>query len=241
MLTSGIFNTQWCHSVGEPCNFMDSLCFIFCLADVIANAFGKLDVVSRCYCHVCNLCFVLASVIASLFMTDGNVAAIWLIFVLAHVIAICFCGCWYYDFDHQLYQKVYHFLNTDVLRLPSSSGVIKMSRNDTFTIIKKEDKNSFLEHLNSIHQNIKFTCEEVRDDGSMPFFDILITPKEDGSLITSVFRKPTHTDLYLQLDGHHTISSKYSVAGTLYHKAKIIGHDTQLLKKEEGPSVPSPP
>ena len=68
---------------------------------------------------------------------------------------------------------------------------------DTFTIIKKEDRNSFLQHLNSIHQKIKFTCEEARDDGSMPFLDILITPKEDGSLSTSVFRKPTHTDLYL--------------------------------------------
>ena len=104
---------------------------------------------------------------------------------------------------------------------------------DTFTIIKKEDKNSFLEHLNSIHQNIKFTCEEVRDDGSMPFLDILTTPKEDGSLSTSVFRKPTHTDLYLQWDSHHTISSKYSVAGTLYHRAKTICSDPQLLKKEE--------
>ena len=104
---------------------------------------------------------------------------------------------------------------------------------DTFTIIKKEDKNSFLDHLNSIHQNIKFTCEEVRDDGSMPFLDILITPKEDGSLSTSVFRKPTHTDLYIQWDSHHTISLKYSVAGTLYHRAKTICSDPQLLKKEE--------
>ena len=103
----------------------------------------------------------------------------------------------------------------------------------TFTIIKKEDKNSFLQHLNSIHNNIKFTCEEVRDDGSMPFLDILITPKEDGSLSTSVFRKPTHTDLYLQWDSHHTISSKYSVAGTLYHRAKTICSDPQLQKKEE--------
>ena len=90
---------------------------------------------------------------------------------------------------------------------------------DTFTIIKKEDRNSFLQHLNSIHPNIKFTCEEVRSDGSMPFLDILITP-EDGSLSTSVFRKPTHIDLYLQWDSHHTISSKYSVAGSLYHRAK---------------------
>ena len=67
----------------------------------------------------------------------------------------------------------------------------------------------------------------------MPFLGILITPKEDGSLSTSVFRKPTHTDLYLQWDSHHTISSKYSVAGTLYYRAKTICSDPQLLKKEE--------
>ena len=67
----------------------------------------------------------------------------------------------------------------------------------------------------------------------MPFLVILVTPKEDGSLSTSVFRKPTHTDLYLQWDSCHTISSKYSVAGTLYHRAKTICSDPQLKKKEE--------
>ena len=116
---------------------------------------------------------------------------------------------------------------------PTPPSLWKRFVDDTFTIIKKEDRNSFLQHLNSIHQNIKFTCEEVRDDGSMPFLDILVTPKEDGSLSTSVFRKPTHTDLYLQWDSHHTISSKYSVAGTLYHRAKTICSDPQLQKKEE--------
>ena len=104
---------------------------------------------------------------------------------------------------------------------------------DTFTIIKKENRNSFLQHLNSIHLNIIFTYEEVREDGSMPFLDILITPEEDGSLSTSVFRKPTHTDLYLQWDSHHTISFKYSVAGTLYHRAKTVCSNSQLLQKEE--------
>ena len=103
---------------------------------------------------------------------------------------------------------------------------------DTFTIIKKENRNSFLQHLNSIHPSIKFTCEEVREDGSMPFLDILITP-EDGSLGTSVFRKPTHTDLYFQWDSHHTISSKYNVAGTLHHRAKTVCSNSQLLQKAE--------
>ena len=104
---------------------------------------------------------------------------------------------------------------------------------DTFTIIKKNNRDSFLQHLNSLHPNIKFTCEEVREDGSMSFLDILITPEEDGSLKTSVFRKTTHTDLYLQWDSHHTIPSKYSVAGTLYHRATTVCSNLQLLQEEE--------
>ena len=67
----------------------------------------------------------------------------------------------------------------------------------------------------------------------MPFLDILITPEEDGSLKTSVNKKPTHTDLYLQWDNHHTIPSKYSVAGTLYHRAKLVCSYPQLVQEEE--------
>ena len=67
----------------------------------------------------------------------------------------------------------------------------------------------------------------------MPFVDILITPGKDGSLSTSVFRKPTHTDLYLQWDSHHTLTSKYSVIGTLQHRAQTICSIPQLLQKEE--------
>ena len=111
---------------------------------------------------------------------------------------------------------------------------------DTFTIIKKNNRESFLEHLNSIHPNITFTCEETREDGSMPFLDILITPEEDGSLKTSVFRKKTHTDLYLQWDSHHTIPSKYSVAGTLFHRANTICSTPQLLQKRRRTSLQCP-
>ena len=69
---------------------------------------------------------------------------------------------------------------------------------DTFTIIYTAHKESFLEHLNSIDDTIQFTSEDPRPDGSTPFLDILITPEQGGSLSTTVYRKPTHTDLYLQ-------------------------------------------
>ena len=54
-----------------------------------------------------------------------------------------------------------------------------------------------------------------------------------GVLSTTVYRKPTHTDLYLQWDSNHTVSSKYSVVGTLHHRVQTICSSPQLLQQEE--------
>ena len=67
----------------------------------------------------------------------------------------------------------------------------------------------------------------------MPFLDMMITPRKDGRLSTTVYRMPTHTDLYLKWDSHHSISSKYSVVGTIHHRAKTICSSPQLLHQEE--------
>ena len=90
-----------------------------------------------------------------------------------------------------------------------------------------------MDHINSIDPNIRFTSEDPKDDGSISFLDILIIPEEDGKLNTTVYRKPTHTDLYLHWDSHHTIPSKYSVVGTLYHRANTFCSTPQHLQKEE--------
>ena len=41
---------------------------------------------------------------------------------------------------------------------------------DTFVIIKKAHKDSFISHINSIDEKIQFTLEDSRNDGSMPFW-----------------------------------------------------------------------
>ena len=90
-----------------------------------------------------------------------------------------------------------------------------------------------MEHLNSINSNIQFTCEEPCEDGSIPFLDMLITPDEEGKLKMTVYRKPSHTDQYLHWDTHHAIPSKYSMIGTLFHRAKTICSCPHQLQKEE--------
>ena len=78
---------------------------------------------------------------------------------------------------------------------PHTLSLWKRYVDDTFTVIKAAYKRSFLDHIHSIDQNIPFPSEDSRTDGSMPFLDILVTPKKDGSLSTSIYRKPTHTNL----------------------------------------------
>ena len=109
---------------------------------------------------------------------------------------------------------------------PQPPVIWKRYVDDTFTILQSSQKEGFLEYINSIDQHIQFTAENQRED-------ILVTPERDGSLITSVFRKPTHTDLYLQWDSHHPLTTKYGEIGTLQHRANTICSNTQLLDQEE--------
>ena len=63
--------------------------------------------------------------------------------------------------------------------------------------------------------------------GSISFLHVLLTRELDGSLSTSIFRKPTHTGGYLSFSSHHPFSQKVSIARTLYSRAeKIINNDS---------------
>ena len=103
---------------------------------------------------------------------------------------------------------------------------------DTFVILRKDHKEEFLQHINSVDPSKQFTKEEQKEDGSMPFLDILVTPQEDGTLTSKVYRKRTHTDQYLQWDSHHNLACKYSVINTFTHRAKAVYSNPQLLKEE---------
>ena len=116
---------------------------------------------------------------------------------------------------------------------PPTPKIWKRFVGDTFAIIQKADKDAFLEHINSVDANIHFTYEDSKEDGSIPFLDMLIIPDEEGRLNTKVYRKPTHTDQYLHWDSHHSITSKYSVIETLYHRARTVCSNPDHLQNEE--------
>ena len=80
---------------------------------------------------------------------------------------------------------------------------------------------------------IRFTVEDNKEDGSIPFLDTIVKPEADGTLSTTVYRKPTHTDQYLQWDSHHHLSAKFSVVHTLSHRASTVCSKPELLQKEK--------
>ena len=69
---------------------------------------------------------------------------------------------------------------------------------DTFVVIDSTRKENFLEHINNMDPHIQFTTDDAKPDGSLPFLDTIVLQQPDNSLLTSVHRKPTYTDLYPQ-------------------------------------------
>ena len=71
------------------------------------------------------------------------------------------------------------------------------------------------------------------EDGSIPFLDTIVKPQANDTLSTTVYRKPTHTDQYLQWDSHHHLSAKFSVVHTLSHRVSTVCSKPELLQKEK--------
>ena len=103
---------------------------------------------------------------------------------------------------------------------------------DTCLIQKEDHKQHFLEHINSVDAAIRFTVEDNKEDGAIPFLDTIVKPEADGRLSITLYRKPTHMDQYLQWDSHHHLSAKSSAINTLIHRAKTVCNKPELLQKE---------
>ena len=101
---------------------------------------------------------------------------------------------------------------------------------DTITAVYKNKIDEFHEHLNEQNTNIQFT-KEMEENGKIPFLDFLVT-RENNTLRTTVYRKPTHTDRLLNQTSYNPTSHKATTVQTLTRRAQIVCDSDDSLTDE---------
>ena len=75
--------------------------------------------------------------------------------------------------------------------------------------IKQDQAQNLTDYLNTVDKtgNIKYTSE-TEQDRTLPMLDVKMQVKDDGTINTSVYKKKTHTDQYLNFQSHHPPTPK---------------------------------
>ncbi|XP_046400889.1 uncharacterized protein LOC124167135 [Ischnura elegans] len=73
----------------------------------------------------------------------------------------------------------------------------------------------------------------MKKDRRIPFLDVMVNKRIDGSLGHEIYRKPTHTDHYLNAYSHYHPSQKASLVATLLHRAYKLSYAESLAKEKE--------
>ena len=104
----------------------------------------------------------------------------------------------------------------------------------------------FHSHLNVQHPSMQFAREE-ESGGKIPFLDVMVERK-GASVITTVCRKPNHTDRYLHFTSHHhgrqiqdsicSLRDRAHNVCTLSRKREELIHLSQVFQSNGYPKPP---
>ena len=90
-----------------------------------------------------------------------------------------------------------------------------------------ESKLAFFNHLNSIHPSLRFTMEEGTD--RLPFLDTEVR-LVDGGVETSLYRKKTHTGVFLMFSAVVPRKWKFGLLFGMFHRAYSICSSPNLFQ-----------
>ena len=103
---------------------------------------------------------------------------------------------------------------------------------DTWVFILEINEEDFESHLNQQNEHVKFT-KEKEINRQLAFMDTHNKRQEDGTINTAIYRKPTHTNQYLDFESNHHMSHKLSVPKTLLKRADTLITQEEDIRKEE--------
>ena len=89
----------------------------------------------------------------------------------------------------------------------------------------------FFNFINSLETSIQFTCE-TETNKTLAFLDVVVSRKEDGMFSTSVYRKSSHSNRYLNFQSNHPFGHKLSVVRSLMDRAQQLSSSTEEHSSE---------
>ena len=103
---------------------------------------------------------------------------------------------------------------------------------DTFVYFSSRNEAlSFFQRLNILHPSLTFTMDEEKDN-QLPFLDVLVE-RRSFAFVTSIYRKPTFTGLYLSWDAFAPKSRKVNLIKYLTFRALKICSDNRIQSEFE--------
>ena len=88
-----------------------------------------------------------------------------------------------------------------------------------------------IKKLNTYHQQIQFTYE-LENYQRISFLDVSIRRLTNGKIETTVFRKDTNTDIYMNWNSHAPMQGKIGTLKNVVKRSIIICSDKHLLQIE---------
>lgn len=104
---------------------------------------------------------------------------------------------------------------------------------DIFAVFENEhDRDVFYRRLNCAHDNLQFTMEKTKaTTKSLPFLDIDISIKSN-CFETSVYRKPTNTNVLLNFESTAPMAWKKGVINCFLTRARRVSSSQAIFEKE---------
>ena len=117
---------------------------------------------------------------------------------------------------------------------------------DNFVNIHEYAVDSLSHHINNIDPHIKFLTIEPYVNGKLSFLDLCVNVMDDEGTKIRIYKKPTHTDQYLNFTSHHPLVNKRYVVCTLTNRAKLYvttkeRHDVLRANSYEEWALNAPP
>ena len=103
----------------------------------------------------------------------------------------------------------------------------KYKADNTFCVFGSgTEGGKFFPHLNSMHPALRFALE--KKNKSTLIFLVVLVCKETSAFLTTVYRKPTFTGLYIHWDSFCPKKWKINLIKTLTHQALMICSESKL-------------